>query len=105
MRAKEVIEKLKRKEEVSMQNLFGLINQYPLTTLMVEDTADSTIFSLEINNVDDSTFVSVTAMENGFAIGKKYDFYKYCIMDLNTKELPVMVELLDSLIEGEEESK
>ena len=53
--------------------------------------------SLEINNVDDSTFVSVTAME--------YDFYKYCIMDLNTKELPVMVELLDSLIEGEEESK
>lgn len=35
MRAKEVIEKLKRNEEVSMQNLFGLINQYPLTTLMV----------------------------------------------------------------------
>lgn len=61
--------------------------------------------SLEINNVDDSTFVSVTAMENGFAIGKKYDFYKYCIMDLNTKELPVMVEFLDSLIEDKEVSE
>ena len=61
--------------------------------------------SLEINNFDDSTFVSVTAMENGFAIGKKYDFYKYCIMDLNTKELPVMVEFLDSLIEDKEVSE
>ena len=47
----------------------------------------------------------ITAMENGFAIGKKYDFYKYCIMDLNTKELPVMVEFLDSLIEDKEVSE
>lgn len=58
--------------------------------------------SVEISNTDGSTFVSVTAMEDGFAIGKKYDFYKYCIMDLDTKELPIMVELLDNLIENKE---
>ena len=49
--------------------------------------------------------VTVTAIKHGWGANRGYDFYKYCIMDLGTKELPVMVEYLDSLIEGEEESK
>lgn len=36
---------------------------------------------------------------------REYDFHKYCIMDLDTKELPVMVEFLDSLIEDKEVSE
>ena len=61
--------------------------------------------SLDINNLDYSIMVTVTAIKHGWGANRVYDFYKYCIMDLGTKELPVMVEYLDSLIEGEEESK
>ncbi len=61
--------------------------------------------SVEIDNTGGLVMVTVTAMKNGFDKGKKYDFYKYCIMDLDTKELPVMVELLDSLIEDKEETE
>ena len=61
--------------------------------------------SLDINNLDYSIMVTVTAIKHGGGANRGYDFYKYCIMDLGTKELPVMVEYLDSLIEGEEESK
>lgn len=61
--------------------------------------------SVEINNAGGSIMVTVTAMKNGLDIYKKYDFYKYYIMDINAKELPVMVEFLDSLIEDEEEAE
>lgn len=61
--------------------------------------------SLDINNLDYSIMVTVTAIKHGWGANRGYDFYKYCIMVLGTKELPVMVEYLDSLIEGEEESK
>ena len=61
--------------------------------------------SLDINNLDDSIMVTVTAIKHGWDAGRGYDFYKYCIMDLGTKELPVMVKFLDSLIEGEEVSE
>lgn len=61
--------------------------------------------SLDINNLDDSIMVTVTAMKHGWDANRRYDFYKYCIMDLATKELPVMVEFLDSLIEDKEEAE
>lgn len=61
--------------------------------------------SLDINNLDYSIMVTVTAIKHGWGANRGYDFYKYCIMDLGTKELPVMVEYLDSLIEGEEVSE
>lgn len=69
MRAKEVIEKLKRNAEVSMQDLFGLINQYPITTLMVRDTANSTIFSMEINKVDMEDGIEFSQKNMGFKAG------------------------------------
>lgn len=61
--------------------------------------------SLDINNLDDSIMVTVTAMKHGWDANRRYDFYKHCIMDLATKELPVMVEFLDSLIEDKEVSE
>ena len=60
---------------------------------------------LDINNVDDSIMVTVTAIKHGWDTDREYDFHKYCIMDLDTKELPVMVEFLDSLIEDKEVSE
>ena len=69
MSAKEVIEKLKRNEEVSMQNLFCLVNQYPITTLMVRDTANSTIFSMEINKVDMEDGIEFSQKNMGFKAG------------------------------------
>ena len=61
--------------------------------------------SLDINNLDYSIMVTVTAIKHGWGANRGYDFYKYCIMDLSTKELPVMVEFLDSLIEDKEVSE
>ena len=49
--------------------------------------------------------VTVTAIKHGWGANRGYEFYKYCIMDLGTKELPVMVEYLDSLIEDKEVSE
>lgn len=61
--------------------------------------------SLDINNLDYSIMVTVTAIKHGWGANRGYDFYKYYIMDLSTKELPVMVEFLDSLIEDKEVSE
>ena len=61
--------------------------------------------SLDINNLDYSIMVTVTAIKHGWDADREYDFHKYCIMDLDTKELPVMVEFLDSLIEDKEVSE
>lgn len=61
--------------------------------------------SLDINNLDYSIMVTVTAIKHGWGANRGYDFYKYCIMHLSTKELPVMVEFLDSLIEDKEVSE
>ena len=69
MSAKEVIEKLKKNEEVSMRDLFGLVNQYPITTLMVRDTANSTIFSMEINKVDMEDGIEFLQKNMGFNAG------------------------------------
>ena len=61
--------------------------------------------SLDINNLDYSIMVTVTAIKHGWGANRGYDFYKDCSMDLGTKELPVMVEYLDSLIEDKEVSE
>ena len=76
MRAQEVIEKLKRNEPVSMQQLFGLVNQYPITTLMVRDAANFTILSMEVNKVVMEDGIEFSQKNMGFNAGSYTMFAK-----------------------------
>lgn len=56
--------------------------------------------SVDIDNVNGSTLIGVTAMKNGWEVSKEYDFYAPCITD--PEEITRAVEFLDGLIENEE---
>ena len=59
--------------------------------------------SVDINNVNGSTLIGVTAMKNEWEATKEYDFYAPCITD--PEEITRAVEFLDGLIKDGEAVK
>ena len=55
-----------------------------------------------VTNVIQGTIGSIYVTKNGLEKDGDAGFYKSCLMDLFPKELPEMIESLDSLLKNEE---
>lgn len=58
--------------------------------------------NMSVTNVIQGTIVSIYVTKNGLEKDGDAGFYKSCLMDLFPKELPEMIESLDSLLKNEE---